>query len=135
LEVSRLTQPFVELWIVAVAVPLVTWVPLDPAVVHPVALSEMWVVSGPVGVLDRGGLNVIVPVTLVQVTLPTATAPPAAVIGVTAEVVEVGEVVEVVVVDAFVVLVLFVEVFEEQPESTTTSARGRPKVSDLHKRL
>lgn len=132
MELSRLTHPFVELWIVAVAVPLVTWVPLDPAVVHPVAVSARRVVSGPVGVLDKGGVNVIVPVTLVQVTLPTATAPPAAVVGVAAAA---AEVVEVVVVAARVVLVLLVEAFEEQPESTTTSARGTAKASDLDRGL
>jgi len=113
-------------------VPLVTWVPLDPAVVHPVAVSERRVVSGLVPVLDKGGVKVIVPVTLVQVTLPVPTAPPATVMGVTPPA---TEVVEVVVVDARVVLVLLVEVFEEQPESTTTSARGTTKVSDLHLRL
>lgn len=132
LEVSRLTQPLVGLWIVAVAVPLVTWVLIDPAVVHRVALSEMWVVSGLVGVLDNGGVKVIVPVTSAQVMLPVTTAPPTTVLGVTP--VD-AEVVEVVVVDACVVLVLLVEVFVEQPESTATSARGRAKVSDFHVQL
>ncbi|MGD0379618.1 MAG: hypothetical protein ABSC30_06490 [Acidimicrobiales bacterium] len=106
--------------------------PLDPAVVHPVAVSERRVVSGLVPVLDSGGEKVIVPVTLVQVTLPVLTTPPAKVMGVTPPA---AEVVEVVVVDARVVLVPLVEVFEEQPESTTTSARGTTKVSDLHTRL
>ena len=129
LELSRLTQPLVGLWIVAVAVPLVTWVEIDPVVVHRVASSEIWVVSGLVGVLDNGGVKVIVPVTLAQVMLPVATAPPITVLGVTPLDVEV---VEVVVVDACVVLVLLVEVFVEQPESTATSTRGRAKVSDFH---
>ena len=74
----------------------------------------------------------IFPVTSVQVTLPAATAPPATVVGVTPAAVGV---VEVVVVDRWIVVVVLVKVFDEHPESTTTSARGTRTGSDLDRRL
>jgi len=122
-EVSRLVQPLVALLMVAVAVALVTWETLDPVVAQPLAVSEIWIVSGLVPASVSGGVKVNMPVRLVQVTLPVATVPPARVLGGTAAA---ADVVEVLVVGAFVL-----ELVEEQPDSTTASARGRARANDM----
>jgi hypothetical protein len=132
LELSRLVQPLVVLWMVVVAVPLCTTDTLDPVVVHPDALSAIDVVSGLVPELVSGGLKVTVPVTLVHVIEPVATVPPASVVGVAAWPANVVVVVGEVVVAASELEVL---ALEEQAERMVTSARGRASARAFQRRL
>jgi hypothetical protein len=102
LELSRDAQLFVALDRVAVAAALVTCASL-PVVTHPLGVREIWVVSGLVPPVVRGGSKVMDPVTSSQVMAPVAIAPPGCVVGAAAvaavavvAVVAVVEVVEVV---------------------------------------
>jgi hypothetical protein len=80
-DVIRPVQVLVGLEIVALAVPVVTAGPVDPAVVHPLALRVMAVDSAAVPLFVRGGENVSAPVMPVHVMLPEATAAVVVVVG------------------------------------------------------
>ena len=74
LELSNPAHEFEALENVAVATPLLTLETFDPFVAHPDVIKLTAVDSGLFPLIVSGGENTNVPVTLVQVTLPVATA-------------------------------------------------------------